>query len=67
MIHLRKNPQSVPRPRLGPTRLAHVAAGRSISFAVKIKRGVEKMLALEEIMRKLGPYAAKLIEMGDSL
>jgi len=29
--------------------------------------GVEKMLALEEIMRKLAPYKAKLIEMGNSL
>jgi len=33
---------------------------------IKCKRS-EKMLALEEITRKLGPYKAKLIEMGDSL
>jgi len=30
-------------------------------------KGVETMLALEELKRTLAPYKAKLIEMGDSL
>jgi len=37
------------------------------SQLIETSKGSENMLALEEIMRKLAPYKAKLIEMGDSL
>jgi len=43
------------------------AQRREFEGSALIEKGVKYMLALEEITRKLTPYKAKLIEMGDSL